>query len=52
MQICFLKNVGDIVMNQNDTEFQIHPAAIKRLQELDGKVINGKKIRIMLGKHK
>lgn len=48
----FPKNVGDIVMNQNDTEFQIHPAAIKRLQELDGKVINGKKIRIMLGKHK
>jgi ATP-dependent RNA helicase DeaD len=46
------KNVGDIIMNKHDTEFQIHPAAIKRLEELNGKVINGKKIRISLGKNK
>ncbi len=48
----FPKNIGDIVMNKKDTEFQIHPAAVKRLEELDGKVINGKKIRISLGKNK
>ncbi|HAX03571.1 MAG: hypothetical protein A2Y45_10030 [Tenericutes bacterium GWC2_34_14] len=48
----FPKNVGDIIMNKNDTEFQIHPAAIKRLEELNGKIINGKKIRISLGKNK
>ena len=48
----FPKNIGDITMNKNDTEFQIHPAAVKRLEELNGKTINGKKIRISLGKYK
>ncbi len=48
----FPKNIGDITMNKNNTEFQIHPAAIKRLEELDGKTINGKKIKISLGKYK
>jgi ATP-dependent RNA helicase DeaD len=46
------KNIGDITMNKASTEFQIHPAAVKRLEELDGKVISGKKIRISLGKYK
>ena len=40
------KNVGDINVNQNTTEFEIHPAAIKRLDELNGKLYNGKKIKI------
>ena len=40
------KNVGDITVNKNDTEFEIHPAAIKRLDELNGKMYNGKKIKI------
>lgn len=48
----FPKNVGDITMGKKETEFQIHPAAIKRLEELDGKIINGKKIRIAIIKHK
>ncbi|MBU1093364.1 MAG: DEAD/DEAH box helicase [Firmicutes bacterium] len=46
------KNVGDIIVNQNDTEFQIHPAAIKRLDELNGKMYNGKKIKISMGRNK
>jgi ATP-dependent RNA helicase DeaD len=48
----FPKNVGDITMGKKETEFQIHPAAIKRLEELDGKIIDGKKIRIAIIKHK
>ncbi|MFH1693966.1 MAG: DEAD/DEAH box helicase [Bacillota bacterium] len=46
------KNVGDIIVNQNDTEFQIHPAAIKRLDDLNGKMYNGKKIKINIVRNK
>ncbi len=46
------KNVGDIIVNSNDTEFQIHPAAIKRLDELNGKLYNGKKIKFAIIRHK
>ncbi len=46
------KNVGDITVNSNDTEFQIHPAAIKRLDELNGKLYNGKKIKFAIIRHK
>ena len=48
----FPKNVGDIMMDKHETEFQIHPAALKRLEEINGKIINGKKIRISFGKNK
>ena len=44
----FPKNVGDITINQKETEFQIHPAAIKRLTDLNGKLYNGKKIHISI----
>jgi len=46
----FPKNVGDIIVNPNETEFQIHPAAIKRLDELNGKLFNGKKIKVTIKK--
>lgn len=46
------KNVGDIIVNSNNTEFQIHPAAIKRLDELNGKMYNGKKIKISIIRNK
>jgi len=46
------KNVGDIIVNKNDTEFEIHPAAIKRLDELNGKMYNGKKIKINIVRKK
>ena len=40
------KNIGDIHLSAHETEFQIHPAAIKRLEQLNHQQINGKKIRI------
>ena len=46
----FPKNVGDITVNPTETEFQIHPAAIKRLDELNGKLFNGKKIKVTIKK--
>jgi len=46
----FPKNVGDINVNPTETEFQIHPAAIKRLDELNGKLFNGKKIKVTIKK--
>ena len=44
----FAKNVGDINVYPNETEFQIHPAAIKRLEDLNGKTLNGKKIKVQI----
>ncbi|MEF3693090.1 MAG: DEAD/DEAH box helicase [Acholeplasmataceae bacterium] len=44
----FPKNIGDIHLSAHETEFQIHPAAIKRLEQLNHKQINGKKIRISI----
>ncbi len=46
------KNVGDIVIGENQTEFQIHPAAIKRLDAVNGKFFNGKKIKIAIIRNK
>jgi len=47
----FPKNIGDIVIYPNETEFQIHPAAIKRLNDLNNKLYNGKKIKITMLKN-
>ena len=47
----FPKNVGDITVGKSSTEFQVHHAAVKRLEALDGKIINGKKIKITFGKY-
>ncbi|MBE0701420.1 MAG: DEAD/DEAH box helicase [Acholeplasmataceae bacterium] len=46
------KNIGDIYVSNNETSFQIHPAAIKRLEEIDNKFYNGKKIKIQILKNK
>jgi ATP-dependent RNA helicase DeaD len=48
----FPKNVGDIMVYPKETEFQIHPAAIKRLEELNGKTIMGKLIKISIIRNK
>lgn len=48
----FPKNVGDIMVYPKETEFQIHPAAIKRLEELNGKTIMGKVIKISIIRNK
>ncbi len=42
------KNIGDITIYPQETEFQIHPAAIKRLDEVNNKLFNGKKIKITI----
>ncbi|MBU1143468.1 MAG: DEAD/DEAH box helicase [Firmicutes bacterium] len=42
------KNIGDIIIYPQETEFQIHPAAIKRLDEVNNKLFNGKKIKITI----
>ncbi|PKK98602.1 MAG: DNA helicase [Tenericutes bacterium HGW-Tenericutes-2] len=44
----FPKNIGDITIYPQETEFQIHPAAIKRLDEVNNKLFNGKKIKITI----
>ncbi|MCR3906186.1 MAG: DEAD/DEAH box helicase [Tenericutes bacterium] len=46
------KNIGDIVIYPKETEFQIHPAAIKRLDELNNKMFNNKKIKIIILRNK
>jgi ATP-dependent RNA helicase DeaD len=46
------KNIGDIVIYPKETEFQIHPAAIKRLDELNNKMYNNKKIKIIILRNK
>ncbi len=48
----FPKNIGDITIYPKETEFQIHPAAIKRLELLNGKLYRGRKIRISIVRHK
>lgn len=48
----FPKNVGDIMIYPKETEFQIHPAAIKRLEALNGMIYKGKKIRVSIVRHK
>ena len=40
------KNIGDIHLGTRETEFQIHPAALKRLEGINNKTIEGKKIKI------
>ena len=42
------KNIGDIMIYPKETEFQIHPAALKRLDQVNQKFLNGKKIKITL----
>jgi len=42
------KNIGDIIIYPKETEFQIHPLALKRLSELNSKFLNGKKIKITI----
>jgi hypothetical protein len=46
------KNVGDIIIYPKETELQIHPLATKRLELLNGKLFNGKKIKVQVLKDK
>jgi ATP-dependent RNA helicase DeaD len=46
------KNIGDIEVNEKDTVFQIHKAAIKRLDQVNNKLYNGKKLYIQVIKYK
>ncbi|MFA5560275.1 MAG: DEAD/DEAH box helicase [Acholeplasmataceae bacterium] len=46
------KNIGDIVVSEKDTTFQIHPAAIKRLDSISNKLYGGKKIRYSILRQK
>jgi len=48
----FPKNIGDIMIYPKETEFQIHPAAIKRIEDLNNKLYNGKKIKITILRNK
>jgi ATP-dependent RNA helicase DeaD len=41
----YAKNIGDIFVDQKTTTFEIHPAAIKRLDMITNKFFNGKKIK-------
>ena len=42
------KNIGDIIIYPKETEFQIHPLGLKRVNELNNKFLNGKKIKITI----
>ena len=42
------KNIGDIEVGPEETVFQIHKAAIKRLDTLKGKIFKGKKLKIQV----
>lgn len=44
----FAKNVGDITVNADYTEFQIHPAAIKRIEALNNETYKDKKIKVQI----
>jgi ATP-dependent RNA helicase DeaD len=41
----YAKNIGDIFVDQKTTTFEIHPAAVKRLDTIANKFFNGKKIK-------
>ncbi|TVP86458.1 MAG: DEAD/DEAH box helicase [Acholeplasmataceae bacterium] len=46
------RNIGDIEMEKSMTRFQIHPAAVKRLESLQSRLVNGRQIKIQILKTK
>ncbi len=44
------KNIGDIDIQDNQTEFQIHIKAVKRLDQLTDKIFKGRKLKFKITK--
>ncbi len=44
------KNIGDIHIGDNQTEFQIHVKAVKRLDQLTDKIFKGRKLKFKITK--
>ena len=45
------RNIGDIVMEDTKTEFQILPTSVKRIESLQNKMYQGRKIKLNISKN-